>query len=137
VVDKLAWQIFLPVFAVYRINHYSTNDTAIRNKIVAFFCPFFHHHFANKLELIQQKFSAFRFNCFFPHVRYSYSYASEQLKLHTLRKGSYHLNALIFIQGYLCFEFCPLWKLFVFEILQDISQTFLCSVSALQMYFSR
>jgi hypothetical protein len=39
---------------------------------------------ANKLERIQQRFPALCFNRFFPQVRYSYSLALLELKLHTL-----------------------------------------------------
>jgi hypothetical protein len=43
---------------------------------------------ADKLERIQQKFSALCFNRVFSQVHYtrSYAYALEQLKLHALRK---------------------------------------------------
>jgi hypothetical protein len=61
---------------------------------------------ANKLERIQQRFSALCFNRFFPQVNYSYSLALEQLKLHTLRMRRHRLDALFFIQVYLGSKFC-------------------------------
>jgi hypothetical protein len=63
---------------------------------------------ANKLECIQHKFVAVCFNNFFPHVHYSYAYGLEHLKLHTLHKRRYHLDALFLIQVYLGSIFCPL-----------------------------
>jgi hypothetical protein len=60
----------------------------------------------NKLERIQQKFAAL-YNRFLPHVHYIYSNALEYLKLHTLRKRRYHLDALFLIQVYLGSKFCP------------------------------
>jgi hypothetical protein len=52
---------------------------------------------ANKLERIQQKLAALCYNRFLPHVHYSYAKALEYLKLHTLRKRRYHLDALFII----------------------------------------
>jgi hypothetical protein len=62
---------------------------------------------ANKLERIQQRFAALCFNRFFPQVPYNYSLASEELKLHTLRKRSHHLDALFLIQVYFGSKCCP------------------------------
>jgi hypothetical protein len=62
---------------------------------------------ANKLERIQQKFAALCYNRFLPHVHYSYAKASEYLKLHTLRKRRYHLDALFLIQVYRGLKYCP------------------------------
>jgi hypothetical protein len=62
---------------------------------------------ANKLERIQQKFAARCCNRFLPNVHYNYANALEYLKLHTLRKRRYHLDALFLIQVYLGFKFCP------------------------------
>jgi hypothetical protein len=62
---------------------------------------------ANKLERIQQKFAALCYNSFLPQVHYTYSNALECLKLHTLRKRRYHLDALFLIQVYLGSKFCP------------------------------
>jgi hypothetical protein len=62
---------------------------------------------ANKLESIQQKFSAFCFNRFFPQFNYSYAYPLEQLKLHTLLNRRYHLDAQFLIQVNLCSKFHP------------------------------
>jgi hypothetical protein len=64
--------------------------------------------FITYLGCIQQKFTALCFNCFFPHVHCSYSYASEQLKLHSLHEQRYNLDALYFIHIYLWSKFCPL-----------------------------
>jgi hypothetical protein len=47
------------------------------------------------------------FNHFFPQVDYSYDLALEQLKLHSLQKTSYHLDALFVTQVYHCSELCP------------------------------
>jgi hypothetical protein len=60
---------------------------------------------ANKLERIPQRFAAL-YNRFLPHVHYIYSNALEHLKLHTLRKRRYHLDALFLIQVYLGSKFC-------------------------------
>jgi hypothetical protein len=62
---------------------------------------------ANKLERIQQKFAALCYNRFLPHVHYSYANALEYLKLHTLRKRRYHLDALFLIQVYRGLKYCP------------------------------
>jgi hypothetical protein len=61
----------------------------------------------NKLERIQQKFSALCYNPFLLHVHYSYAKALEYLKLHTLRKRRYHLDALLLIQDYRGLKYCP------------------------------
>jgi hypothetical protein len=53
---------------------------------------------ANRLECIQHKFTALCFNHFFLQVAYSYAVALEQLKLHTLQKRRYHLDALFLTQ---------------------------------------
>jgi hypothetical protein len=50
---------------------------------------------AKKLEL------SFCFSRFLPHVYWSYAYALEQLKLRTLRKRRYYLDALLSFQ--VCF----------------------------------
>jgi hypothetical protein len=62
---------------------------------------------ANKLERIQQMFSALSYNRFLPHVHYSYAKALEYLKLHTLRKRRYRLDALFLIQVYRGIKYCP------------------------------
>jgi hypothetical protein len=62
---------------------------------------------ANKLERIQQKFTALCYNRFLPHAHYSYANALEYLKLHTLRKRRYHLDALYLIQVYRGLKYCP------------------------------
>jgi hypothetical protein len=59
------------------------------------------------LERIQQKFAHLCYNRFRPHVHYSYANALEYLKLHTLRKRRYHLDALFLIQVYLGSKLCP------------------------------
>jgi hypothetical protein len=61
---------------------------------------------ANKLERIQQKFAALCCNRFLPHVHYSYANALEYLKLHTLRKRMYNLDALFLIQVYRGLKYC-------------------------------
>jgi hypothetical protein len=61
---------------------------------------------ANKLERIQQKFAALCYNRFLPHVYYSYANALEYLKLRTLHKRRYHLDAL-FIKVYRGLKYCP------------------------------
>jgi hypothetical protein len=55
---------------------------------------------ANKLECIQQRFSALCFNRFFPEVHYCSSLASEELNLQTL-------IALFLTEVYFGFKFCP------------------------------
>jgi hypothetical protein len=62
---------------------------------------------ANKLERIQQKFAALCINRFFPEVDYDYDLALEQLRLHTLHKRRYHLDALFLTQVYRGSKFCP------------------------------
>jgi hypothetical protein len=62
---------------------------------------------ANKLERIQQTFAALCCNHFLPHVHYCYANALEYLKLHTLRKRRYHLDALFLIQVYRGLKYCP------------------------------
>jgi hypothetical protein len=60
--------------------------------------------------------------------------ALEHLKLHTLRKRRYHLDALFLIQVYLGSKFCP-------SVLETVGlhvptrhlNTFLCSMFALQL----
>jgi hypothetical protein len=44
---------------------------------------------------------------FFPEVDYSYDLALDQLKLHTLHKRRYHLDALFLTQVYRGSKFCP------------------------------
>jgi hypothetical protein len=62
---------------------------------------------ANKLERIQQKFMALCFKRFFPQADYCYGFALEQLKLHTLQKRRYHLDALFLTQVYRGSILCP------------------------------
>jgi hypothetical protein len=61
---------------------------------------------ANKLERIHQKFAALCYNHFLAHVSYSYANTLEYLKLHTLRKRRYHLDALFLIQVYRGLKYC-------------------------------
>jgi hypothetical protein len=61
---------------------------------------------ANKLEHIQQRFAALCFNRFFAQIHYSYSLALEKLKLHNLRMGRHHLDALFLTQVYRGSKFC-------------------------------
>jgi hypothetical protein len=54
---------------------------------------------ANKLERIQHEFAAFYFNLISPQFGYSYAFALEQLKLHTLLRGDItlmHSSLLMF-----------------------------------------
>jgi hypothetical protein len=60
-----------------------------------------------KLERSQQKFAALCLKRFFPQVDYSYNHALEQLKLHTLHKRRYNLDALFLTQVYRGSKFCP------------------------------
>jgi hypothetical protein len=62
---------------------------------------------ANKLERIQQRFAALCFNRFFPQVRYYYSLALVELKLHTLYIRKHRLDALFLTQVYFGLKFCP------------------------------
>ncbi|PNF29809.1 hypothetical protein B7P43_G10577 [Cryptotermes secundus] len=62
---------------------------------------------ANKSEHIQQKFTALCFKRSFPQVDHCYNFALEQLKLHTLHKRRYHLNAFFLIQVYRGSVLCP------------------------------
>jgi hypothetical protein len=62
---------------------------------------------ANKLERIQQRFAALRFNILPPEVHYSYSLALEELKLPTLHMRRHRLDALFLIQICSGFKFCP------------------------------
>jgi hypothetical protein len=62
---------------------------------------------ANKMEHIQQKFAALCYNHFLPRVHYSYANALEYLKLRTLRKMRYHLDALFLVQVYRGLKYCP------------------------------
>jgi hypothetical protein len=62
---------------------------------------------ANTLECIQQNFAALCYNRFLPHVHYSYADALEYLKLHTLHKRRYHLDALFLLQVYRGLKYCP------------------------------
>jgi hypothetical protein len=60
--------------------------------------------------------------------------ALEYLKFNTLRRRRCHLDELLLIQVYRGLKYCPsFWKLSVFQSLLGISDTFLCSVSALQL----
>jgi hypothetical protein len=52
----------------------------------------------DELERIQKKFAALFLNRFFPCVHYSY--VSEHLKIHNLRKRMYHVDALFFTKAY-------------------------------------
>jgi hypothetical protein len=56
------------------------------------------------LTLVRQMFCLKRL---FPQVDYSYDLALDQLKLHTLHKRSYHLDALFLTQVYRGSKFCP------------------------------
>jgi hypothetical protein len=51
-------------------------------------------------------FAALCYNRFLPHVHYSCAKALEYLKLHTLHKRIYHLDALFLIQVYRGFKYC-------------------------------
>jgi hypothetical protein len=62
---------------------------------------------ANKFERVQQKFAALCCNRFLPHVHYSSANALEYLKLHSLCKRRYHLDALFLIQIYRGLKYCP------------------------------
>jgi hypothetical protein len=62
---------------------------------------------ANKLERIQQRFTALCFNHFFPSAQFHYSPALEQLQLHTLRTGRHRLDTLFLIHVHLGLKFCP------------------------------
>jgi hypothetical protein len=85
---------------------------------------------ANKQERIQQEFAALCFKGFLPHVHYSYTYALEQLKLHTLRKRKYHLDALVlsfpfgnFLSSSPCsvyYRYCFIQCLFIKEKLYSV-----------------
>jgi hypothetical protein len=89
---------------------------------------------ANKLERIQQKFAALCYNRFLPHVHYSHANALEYLKLHTLRKRSITLMHCSLSKFTVVWNTAlPSWKLSVFESLLGISETFLCSISALHL----
>jgi hypothetical protein len=88
---------------------------------------------ANKLDCIEQKLAALCFSCFFPHVHYNYAYALEQLKLHTVCKRRYRLDAPFLFKFTLVLNSVLFWKLLVFEFLLGVSETFLCMVSALQV----
>jgi hypothetical protein len=59
------------------------------------------------LERIQQMSAALCFNGFFPQVRYCYSLALVDLKLHTLRMRRHCFNALFLTQIYFGFKICP------------------------------
>jgi hypothetical protein len=86
---------------------------------------------ANKLELIQQRFSALCFYRFFPGAHYCYSLALEELKLHTLRMRRHRLDALFLTQVYLGFKFCPsVLEIVGLRVLLDISVIFHCSMSS-------
>jgi hypothetical protein len=61
---------------------------------------------SNKVERIQQKFAALCYNRFLPHVHYSCAKALEYLKLHTLCKRRYQLDALFLIQVYRGLKYC-------------------------------
>jgi hypothetical protein len=62
---------------------------------------------ANKLERIQRKFVARRFNRFFPQFDCSYDLALETSKLHILQKRWHRLNTLFLAQVYCDSKFCP------------------------------
>jgi hypothetical protein len=62
---------------------------------------------ANKLERIQQKFTALCFKRFFPQVNYSYDSALKQLNLHTLQKRRHHAVALFLTEVYRGSIHCP------------------------------
>jgi hypothetical protein len=86
---------------------------------------------ANKLERIQQKFTALYFKSLFPRVDYRYDFALEQLKMHTLLKRRYHLDALFLAQVYIGSIIFPSTLETAFGFLFDISVIFLCSTSVL------
>jgi hypothetical protein len=50
---------------------------------------------AKRMEYIQQKFAAFRFNRFFPLVDYIYCLSLDQLKLHALQKRRHHFEVFL------------------------------------------
>jgi hypothetical protein len=89
---------------------------------------------ANKLERIQQKFAALCYNRLLSHVHYSYAKSLEYLKLHTLCKRVISLIHCSLSKFTVVWNTAlPSWKLSVFEFLLGISETFLRSVSALQL----
>jgi hypothetical protein len=59
------------------------------------------------LLLLLLLFAALYLRHLFPQVDYSYDLALEQLKLHTLHKRRYHLDALFLTQVYRGSKFCP------------------------------
>jgi hypothetical protein len=71
---------------------------------------------ASKPEHIQQRFAAHRINRFHSQVNYSYAYALEKLKFHTICKRRYHLEALFLAQIQLRSKF----RLFVLETLGSV-----------------
>jgi hypothetical protein len=79
------------------------------------------------------KFAALCFNCFFPQVHYSYALALEQLKLHTLHKRGYHLDALFLIQVYCGSKFCLVLEIVGLRVpaqyIRDFSMLNVCSFS--------
>jgi hypothetical protein len=79
---------------------------------------------SNILERIQQKFVSLRYDPFFPHVHYSYTYALECLQIYTLRKRSYHFNALFHIKVYFGSKFYPLLEILVLAFLLDVPEIF-------------
>jgi hypothetical protein len=85
---------------------------------------------ANKPERIQQKLAALCFNGFFSHVHYSCAYALQQLKLTPYVKVGITVMHCSFFK-FTSASVLLVRKLLVFEFLLGISETFLCSVSAL------
>ncbi|PNF35360.1 hypothetical protein B7P43_G02582 [Cryptotermes secundus] len=61
----------------------------------------------NKLERIQQKFTALCFKRCFSSSRLLLRFCFRQLKLHTLHKRRYHLDALFLVQVYRGSVLCP------------------------------
>jgi hypothetical protein len=59
------------------------------------------------MERIQQRFAALCFNRFFPGAHYCYSFALEELKLHTLRMRRHRLDALFLTHVYFGSKFRP------------------------------
>jgi hypothetical protein len=110
-------QIFWPLFILFL--------TLVRSKLEYAFVVWNYITFtdANKLERIQQKFTALCFNRFFLYVHYSY--ALKRLKSRILSKRRYHLFSIL--NYVLNFGNCS-----IFEFLLRIWKTFLCSRSAPQ-----
>jgi hypothetical protein len=89
---------------------------------------------ANKLQHVHHKYTTFLFHSFICHAHSNYAYASMQLQLQAFRKRRHHSTYSPILKLTLALNSVFLFlNLLVFEVLFDISETFLRSMCVLRV----